>query len=207
MIPPPRSPIPPNDQVSSQWRTNHPRTEFAQTLKWDGTWAEMMLNFAIAFALFRTILRLHVSTPRDIECAPRNPMACWPAYAVMFPLANPRAPPKTSFIRSTFAGIPPLHTLARGSNGPAAAALEACGTTKVPACEIGNPPGRLSPIEVWKIPDRPAKTGRRHWRIGVRLGPVTGAEEANGMQTPPPALRRVGVREFLNVLPAPGQVG
>ena len=72
--------------------------------------------------------------------------------------------------------------------------------------------GRETPLggsafAVWQTPSRPVKNGRHLRRIGVRLGPLAKDDWSNSIQTPPLALRRVGVRELLDALSVPEQVG
>ena len=45
------------------------------------------------------------------------------------------------------------------------------------------------------------------WRIVVCLGPQASSELANGVEAPPTAVRRVGVREILDVPSFAVQVG
>ena len=127
----------------------------------------------------------YASTPHDVEKAPRNPTTGRLAFEVMFPTGSPHMPPGTSFIRSPFEGIPPVHTFARGSKNPVTLALGASGTTKGPTREVrmlNGARGLVTPA------DRQAENGPRRLRVGVRLRPFARGEGANGMQIPPPAI-------------------
>ena len=69
-----------------------------------------------------------------------------------------------------------------------------------------TPPGVL-PSEVRKVARRLAQSDQHDWRTGVRSGPNATGVLAASLQTSPPEMRRVGVREILEVLPSPGHVG
>ena len=71
--------------------------------------------------------------------------------------------------------------------------------------EMGAPP-EGSPFAFSQIPPRPVKTGQHFRLFGARLGLNVCWERANSFEVPPPALRRVGGREMLHVLSAPGRV-
>ena len=57
-VPRPRSPISPRGPTASTSRMPHTRRELARTPRWNGTWNKTMLNLVIAFAFFRTFLRM-----------------------------------------------------------------------------------------------------------------------------------------------------
>ena len=121
-------------------------------------------------------------------------------------------PREISFMCSAFDGI---RGLVRGSNDPVDVASEALGATKVSPREftmLHGARGLEAPIagasdEVREILDRPTNNSKYHWRTSARLGPFASSEGTNSMRTPSPATHRVGVREVLDALSVPGQVG
>ena len=140
----------------------------------------------------------NVSTPNDITDALRNPSAGWPGCAVTFPTGTPRMKLNNLPRYITSGGIPNLHTLARASNDPVALALEAYRTEK-------DPPREFRTLDSARALETPH--GQHHRRIPVRFGPSASREATNSQEGPPPTLRRVGVREVLDVPSVPGQDG
>ena len=110
----------------------------------------------------------------------------------------------------------PLYAFLRGGDGPVTLALGARGAGRANSRrfrtlgglgELSTSLAEMS-FEVAEVPDRPGlQNGRGDSGMGVRLVPNASSALGCNMRAPPPATRRVGVREVLDVPSPPGEVG
>ena len=103
----------------------------------------------------------------------------------------------------------------RDGNDPASLALVASGAKSADPRKLrmsdgvgdsGTPLASLK-FEVWELDGRLANSGQHDWCAGVRLGPNADGTLAAPAQTPRPGSRRTAVRDILELLSRPGQVG